>query len=189
MTKAAGFYNTMLASDDPALIIECLNGYRLKEKMPSNLGAFRTPVGLVETTKEGTDVTLVTYGSTWRLVMEAARELEAEDISVEVIDIQSLIPFDVNHKIVESIAKTNRVIFIDEDVPGGATSYMMQKVLEEQKAYFHLDSEPRTLTAKAHRPAYGTDGDYFSKPSVDDIFEEVYEMMRGVDPEKYLSIY
>lgn len=189
MTKAAGFYNTMLASDDPALIIECLNGYRLKEMMPTNLGEFRTPVGVPETTKEGTDITLVTYGSTWRLVMEAAQELEAIGISAEVIDVQSLIPFDVNHKIVESIAKTNRVIFIDEDVPGGATAYMMQKVVEEQKAYFHLDSEPRSLSAKAHRPAYGTDGDYFSKPSVDDIFEEVYEMMREVDSEKYPSIY
>ena len=189
MTKAAGFYNTMLESDDPGLIIECLNGYRLKEKMPSNLGDFRTPVGVVETTKQGTDVTLVTYGSTWRIVMEAANELEAEGISVEVIDVQSLIPFDVNHKIVESISKTNRVIFIDEDVPGGATAYMMQKVVEEQKAYFHLDSDPKTLTAKPHRTAYGTDGDYFSKPSVGDVFEKVYDLMREVDPEKYVSIY
>jgi len=189
MTKAAGFYNTMLESDDPALIIECLNGYRLKEKMPSNLGEFRTPVGVPETTKEGSDITLVTYGSTWRLVMEAAQELETVGISAEVIDVQSLIPFDVNHKIVESIAKTNRVLFIDEDVPGGATAYMMQKVVEDQKAYFHLDSEPRTLSAKAHRPAYGTDGDYFSKPSVDDIFESVYAMMHEADPKKYPSIY
>jgi len=189
MTKAAGFYNTMLEADDPALIIECLNGYRLKEKMPSNLGEFRTPVGVPEITKEGTEITLVSYGSTWRLVMEAARELESFGISAEVIDVQSLIPFDVNHKIVESIAKTNRVLFIDEDVPGGATAYMMQKVVEEQKAYFHLDSEPRTLSAKAHRPAYGTDGDYFSKPSVDDIFESVYAMMYKADPKKYPSIY
>lgn len=189
MTKAAGFYNTMLEADDPALIIECLNGYRLKEKMPTNLGAFRTPVGIPEITKEGTDITLVTYGSTWRLVMEAAQELEAVGVSAEVIDVQSLIPFDVNHKIVESIAKTNRVLFIDEDVPGGATAYMMQKVVEDQKAYFHLDSEPRTLTAKAHRPAYGTDGDYFSKPSADDVFDEVYAMLNEVDPEKYPSIY
>ena len=189
MTKAAGFYNTMLESDDPGLIVECLNGYRLKEKMPSNLGDFRTPVGVVETTKQGTDVTLVTYGSTWRIVMEAANELEAEGISVEVIDVQSLIPFDINHKIVESISKTNRVIFIDEDIPGGATAYMMQKVVEEQKAYFHLDSDPRTLTAKPHRTAYGTDGDYFSKPSVGDVFEKVYDLMREVNPEKYVSIY
>ena len=189
MTKAAGFYNTMLESDDPALIIECLNGYRLKEKMPTNLGAFRTPVGVPETTKEGADITLVTYGSTWRLVMEAAQELETVGISAEVIDVQSLIPFDVNHKIVESIAKTNRVLFIDEDVPGGATAYMMQKVVEDQKAYFHLDSEPRSLSAKAHRPAYGTDGDYFSKPSADDIFDEVYAMMNEANPEKYPSIY
>ena len=189
MTKAAGFYNTMLASDDPAIVVECLNGYRLKEKMPSNLGDFRTPVGVVETTKQGTDVTLVTYGSTWRIVMEAANELEAEGISAEVIDVQSLIPFDVNHNIVDSISKTNRVIFIDEDVPGGATAYMMQKVVEEQKAYFHLDSDPKTLTAKPHRTAYGTDGDYFSKPSVGDDFEKVYDLMREVDPEKYVSIY
>lgn len=189
MTKAAGFYNTMLESDDPALIIECLNGYRLKEKMPTNLGAFRTPVGVPETTKEGADITLVTYGSTWRLVMDAAQELESVGISSEVIDVQSLIPFDVNHKIVDSIAKTNRVLFIDEDVPGGATAYMMQKVVEDQKAYFHLDSEPRTLTAKAHRPSYGTDGDYFSKPSSDDIFEEVYAMMNEANPEKHPTLY
>ena len=189
MTQAAGFYNTMLASDDPALIIECLNGYRLKEKMPVNLGKFKTPVGIPETTKEGSDITLVTYGSTWRLVMEAAKELESVGVSAEVIDVQSLIPFDVNHNIVDSISKTNRVLFIDEDVPGGATAYMMQKVLEEQKAYFHLDGEPRTLSAKAHRPAYGTDGDYFSKPSADDIFEVVYAMMNESSPSKYPSIY
>ena len=189
MTQAAGFYNTMLASDDPALIIECLNGYRLKEKMPVNLGEFKTPVGIPETTKEGSDITLVTYGSTWRLVMEAAKELESVGVSAEVIDVQSLIPFDVNHHIVDSISKTNRVLFIDEDVPGVATAYMMQKVLEEQKAYFHLDGEPRTLSAKAHRPAYGTDGDYFSKPSADDIFEVVYAMMNESSPSKYPSIY
>ena len=189
MTQAAGFYNTMLASDDPALIIECLNGYRLKEKMPVNLGEFKTPVGIPETTKEGSDITLVTYGSTWRLVMEAAKELESVGVSAEVIDVQSLIPFDVNHHIVDSISKTNRVLFIDEDVPGGATAYMMQKVLEEQKAYFHLDGEPRTLSAKAHRPAYGTDGDYFSKPSADDIFEVVYAMMNESSPSKFPSIY
>mgnify|MGYP001580730928 FL=1 len=188
MTKAAGFYNTMLESDDPAVIIECLNGYRLKEKLPSNLGQFKTPVGVVEVTREGTDVTIVTYGSTWRLVMEAAKELEIEGISAEVIDVQSLMPFDVNHMITESVAKTNRVIFVDEDVPGGATAYMMQKVLEDQKAYFHLDSDPKTLTAKPHRPAYGTDGDYFSKPSVDEIFDEVYKMMSRVDPKKFTDI-
>jgi pyruvate/2-oxoglutarate/acetoin dehydrogenase E1 component/TPP-dependent pyruvate/acetoin dehydrogenase alpha subunit len=188
MTKAAGFYNTMLASDDPAVIIECLNGYRLKEKLPSNLGHFKTPVGVVDVTREGSDVTIVTYGSTWRLVMDAAKELEIEGISVEVIDVQSLMPFDVTHMITESVAKTNRVIFVDEDVPGGATAYMMQKVLEDQKAYFHLDSEPKTLTAKPHRPAYGTDGDYFSKPSVDEIFEVVYSMMNRVDPKKFIDI-
>jgi len=189
MTKAAGFYNTMLQSDDPALVIECLNGYRLKERMPANLGEFRNPVGIPEITKEGSDITVVTYGSTWRLVMEAVHELELVGISLEVIDVQSLIPFDVNHQIVTSIAKTNRVLFVDEDVPGGATAYMMQKVVEEQKAYFHLDSQPKTLTSKAHRPAYGTDGDYFSKPSVDDIFDAAYEMMREVDPENYPPLY
>ena len=189
MTKAAGFYNTMLESDDPAVIIECLNGYRLKEKLPSNLGVFKTPIGIVDVTKEGADVTLVTYGSTWRLVMDAAKELEIEGISVEVIDVQSLMPFDVQHDISKSIAKTNRIIFIDEDVPGGATAYMMQKVLEDQKGYYHLDSEPRTLTAKPHRPAYGTDGDYFSKPSVDVIFDEVYDLMHQVDPKKYKKIF
>jgi len=189
MTKAAGFYNTMLESDDPAVIIECLNGYRLKEKLPSNLGVFKTPIGVVDVTKEGADVTLVTYGSTWRLVMDAAKELEIEGISVEVIDVQSLMPFDVQHDISKSIAKTNRIIFIDEDVPGGATAYMMQKVLENQKGYYHLDSEPRTLTAKPHRPAYGTDGDYFSKPSVDVIFDEVYDLMHQVDPKKYKKIF
>ena len=189
MTKAAGFYNTMLESDDPAIIIECLNGYRLKEKMPSNLGAFRTPVGVVQITKEGTDVTLVTYGSIWRIVMEAAKELETYGISVEVIDVQSLIPFDVNHDIVKSIAKTNRVIFVDEDVPGGATAYMMQKVVEDQKAYYHLDSDPRTLTAKPHRTAYGSDGDYFSKPSLGDVFEKVYDLMNELDPKKYPRIF
>ena len=189
MTKAASFYNTMLESDDPAIIIECLNGYRLKEKMPSNMGAFRTPVGVVEITKEGTDVTLVTYGSTWRIVMEAAKELEAYSIYVEVIDVQSLIPFDVNHDIVQSIAKTNRVIFVDEDVPGGATAYMMQKVVEDQKAYYHLDSDPRTLTAKPHRTAYGSDGDYFSKPCIGDVFEKVYDLMNELDPKKYTRIF
>ncbi len=189
MTKAAGFYNTMLQSDEPALIIECLNGYRLKEKLPSNLGVFCTPVGKVEITRQGKDVTVVTYGSTWRIVMEAAQELEELDISVEVIDVQSLLPFDTNHEIVDSIAKTNRVVFVDEDLPSGGTAYMMNKVLEEQKAYYHLDCLPITITAKPNRPAYGSDGDYFSKPNVDDICEGVYQMMREGNPGKYASIY
>lgn len=189
MTKAAGFYNTLLESDEPALIVECLNGYRLKEKMPTNLGEFKTPIGVVETIKEGSDITLVSYGSTLRLVEQAANELESFGISAEVIDIQSLLPFDVNHDIVKSVAKTNRLLVIDEDVPGGASAYILQEIVENQKAYKHLDSEPQTLASKAHRPAYGTDGDYFSKPSVEDIFEKVYAIMNEVNPTKYPSLY
>lgn len=189
MTKAAGFYNTLLESDEPALIVECLNGYRLKEKMPTNLGEFKTPIGVVETIKEGSDITLVSYGSTLRLVEQAANELESFGISAEVIDIQSLLPFDINHDIVKSVAKTNRLLVIDEDVPGGASAYILQEIVENQKAYKHLDSEPQTLASKAHRPAYGTDGDYFSKPSVEDIFEKVYAIMNEVNPTKYPSLY
>ncbi len=189
MTKAAGFYNTLLKGDDPALIVECLNGYRLKEELPSNLGEFTTPLGEVETIREGADVTIVTYGSIIRQTQMAADELEKVGISVEIIDVQSLLPFDINHDIVKSLEKTNRVLFLDEDVPGGTTAYMMQEVLENQKGYFHLDSEPKTLSAKAHRPAYGTDGDYFSKPSEDDIFDCIYELMHEVHPKKFPLIY
>lgn len=189
MTKAAGFYNTLLEADEPALIVECLNGYRLKEKMPTNLGEFKTPIGVVETIKEGSDITLVSYGSTLRLVEQAANELESFGISAEVIDIQSLLPFDINHDIVKSVAKTNRLLVIDEDVPGGASAYILQEIVENQKAYKHLDSEPQTLASKAHRPAYGTDGDYFSKPSVEDIFEKVYAIMHEANPTKYSSLY
>jgi pyruvate/2-oxoglutarate/acetoin dehydrogenase E1 component/TPP-dependent pyruvate/acetoin dehydrogenase alpha subunit len=189
MTKAAGFYNTMLDSDDPALIVECLNGYRLKEQMPSNLFHIRTPVGVPEVTQNGLDITLVTYGSTWRLVMEAAQELLIMGISAEVIDVQSLLPFDINHLILESVKKTNRLVFIDEDVPGGATAFMMQKVVDEQKAYLHLDTPPSTISAKSHRPAYGTDGDYFSKPSCDDIVERVYELMHESNPKQYPKLF
>ncbi|HCQ17341.1 MAG TPA: transketolase, partial [Cryomorphaceae bacterium] len=189
MTKAAGFYNTMLDSDDPALIIECLNGYRLKEKMPSNLGELRTPLGIPETIRTGTDITLVTYGSNCRLAMEAAEQLMDFGISVEVIDVQSLLPFDVNHHIVESVQNTNRLLVLDEDVPGGASAFILQQILEEQSAYRYLDSKPVTLTAKAHRPAYGTDGDYFSKPSVDDIFEVIYSIMNEANPEQYPALY
>ncbi len=189
MTAAAGFYNTLMESDEPGLIVECLNGYRLKEKMPSNLSAIRTPVGVVETIREGSDMTIVTYGSTCRIVMEAAQELSKSGIEVEVIDIQSLLPFDINHDIVKSLSKTNRVLFVDEDVPGGTTAYMMQEVLENQKGYYHLDSEPASLSAQPHRPAYSTDGDYFSKPSVDDVFDKVYDIMREAYPKKYPSIY
>jgi len=189
MTKAAGFYNTLLQGDDPALVIECLNGYRLKEKLPSNLGEYTTPIGVVETIKEGTDMTVVSYGSTLRIVEEAAKELLQVGIDIEVIDVQSLLPFDINHDTVKSITKTNRLLVVDEDVPGGASAYLLQEILENQNAYQYLDSKPATLTAKAHRPAYGTDGDYFSKPSAEDIFEKVYEMMHEVDPDKFKSLY
>jgi pyruvate/2-oxoglutarate/acetoin dehydrogenase E1 component/TPP-dependent pyruvate/acetoin dehydrogenase alpha subunit len=185
MTIAAGFYNTMLESDQPALIVECLNGYRLKEKMPNNIGEFKTEVGLVETVKEGIDITLVSYGSTLRMVQETAKELLEVGIDAEVIDVQSLIPFDLNHDIVKSISRTNRVLVIDEDVPGGASAYILNEILNVQNAYEYLDSQPKTLTAKEHRPAYGTDGDYFSKPSSEDIFEAVYQMMHEVNPEDY----
>ncbi|WP_338733634.1 alpha-ketoacid dehydrogenase subunit alpha/beta [Mangrovimonas cancribranchiae] len=185
MTKAAGFYNTLLESDEPALIIECLNGYRLKEKMPTNIGEFKTPIGIVETVKEGTDITLVSYGSTLRIVSDVAKELLEIGINAEVIDIQSLLPFDLNHDIVKSVAKTNRLMVIDEDVPGGASAYILNEILNTQNAYVHLDSKPITLTAKEHRPAYGTDGDYFSKPSAEDIFEAVYNVMHEVSPNDY----
>lgn len=190
MTKAAGFYNTLLECDEPALVIECLNGYRLKEKTPLNYGEFKTPIGVVETLKQGTDITLISYGSTLRLVEQAAKELLKESgIDCEIIDLQSLLPLDVNHDIVKSIAKTNRLLIIDEDLPSGASAYILQKIIEEQDAYKYLDSKPQTLTSKAHRPAYGTDGDYFSKPSIEDIYEKVYAMMSEVNPSKYPDLY
>jgi len=189
MTKAAGFYNTLLETDEPALVVECLNGYRLKEKKPMNLGEFKTPIGVVETIKEGTDITLVSYGSTLRLVEQAAKELLEVGIDAEIIDVQSLLPFDVNHDIVKSVAKTNRLLVIDEDVPGGASAYILQQILDEQNAYRYLDSKPETLTSKAHRPAYGTDGDYFSKPSVEDIYEKIYAIMHEVNPTEYPQLY
>lgn len=189
MTKAAGFYNTLLECDEPALVVECLNGYRLKEKMPLNYGEFKTPIGVVETIKDGADITLVSYGSTLRLVEVAAKELMEVGIDCEIIDIQSLLPFDVNQDIVKSIAKTNRLLVIDEDVPGGASAYILQQIIENQDGYKYLDSKPQTLTAKAHRPAYGTDGDYFSKPSIEDIFEKIYAMMNEVNPSKFPVLY
>ncbi len=185
MTQAAGFYNTLLKADEPALVIECLNGYRLKEALPDNIGEFTLPLGRPETLIEGNDITIVTYGSCCRVAEEAIAELTNLGISVELIDVQSLLPFDIHHYIVDSLKKTNKVLFFDEDVPGGASSYMMQQVLEEQKGYYHLDAAPRTLTAKAHRPAYGTDGDYFSKPSADDVVECIYEMMHEADPNRF----
>jgi len=189
MTQAAGFYNTLLKSDDPALIIECLNGYRLKERLPDNVGEFTVPLGVPEILKQGEDITVVTYGSMCRIVMAAAKDLEKVGISVEVIDVQTLLPFDINHVIVDSIQKTNRVLFTDEDVPGGATAFMMQKVVEEQGAYQFLDSPPATLPAKEHRPAYGSDGDYFSKPNQESVYDKVYEIMSEVDPVKFPSLY
>ncbi|WOC51107.1 transketolase [Bergeyella porcorum] len=188
LTKAAGFYNTMLKTDEPAVIVECLNGYRLKEKQPDNLGEFTVPVGKIEVTKEGKDVTLVTYGSTWRVVMEAANELEKIGISAEVIDIQSLIPFDLTNDIAESVKKTNRLVVIDEDVEGGTSAFILQQILEKQKAFRYLDSDPLTIAAENHRPAYASDGDYFSKPSSDDIVEKVYAMFHEVNPTKFPKI-
>jgi pyruvate/2-oxoglutarate/acetoin dehydrogenase E1 component/TPP-dependent pyruvate/acetoin dehydrogenase alpha subunit len=188
MTQAAGFYNTLIQGDDPALLIESLNGYRLKEKLPDNLDEFCLPLGVPDVLRPGTDVTIVTYGSMCRIVMEGAQQLAALGISVEVIDVQTLLPFDVHHFILESVKKTNRIIFADEDVPGGASAFMMQEVLECQNAYQYLDSAPRTLSAKAHRPPYGSDGDYFSKPSVDDVVELVYELMNEAEPERFPSL-
>ncbi|MDT0649579.1 alpha-ketoacid dehydrogenase subunit alpha/beta [Autumnicola edwardsiae] len=185
MTKAAGFYNTLLDINTPALVIECLNGYRLKEKLPNNLGKIKTPIGVTETVKKGKDLTIVSYGSTLRIVEQTAGELQDVGIDVEIIDVQSLLPFDLDHDILKSVEKTNRLLVIDEDVPGGASAYIMQKVLEEQDAYRFLDSKPQTLTAKEHRPAYATDGDYFSKPSSDDIFEKVYAIMHELNPKKF----
>ena len=189
MTKAAGFYNTLLEGDEPALVIECLNGYRLKEELPINLGEFKIPIGQVETVKKGTDLTVVSYGSTLRIVEKVALELEQVAINIEIIDVQSLLPFDLNHDCVKSLAKTNKLLIIDEDVPGGASAYLLQEIIEKQNGYKYLDSKPATLTAKAHRTAYGTDGDYFSKPSAEDIFEKIHEIMHEANPTKYKSLY
>ncbi|MCF6332468.1 MAG: transketolase, partial [Draconibacterium sp.] len=171
-----------------ALIIECLNGYRLKERIPDNIGEYTLSLGIPEVIKEGTDITVVTYGSMCRVVLDAARDLEEAGISLAVIDVQTLLPFDVNHMILGSIKKTNKVIFVDEDVPGGATAYMMQKVMEEQKAFNYLDTAPRTLSAMEHRPAYGIDGEYFSKPNVEILFRNIYEMMREVDEQEFPAL-
>ncbi len=189
MTKAAGFYNTLLKSDEPAIVVENLNGYRLKELMPNNLGTFTTPIGVIETVKEGNDITIVSYGSTLRIVEEASKDLSQVDIDVEIIDAQSLLPFDINHDVLTSLEKTNRLVIIDEDVPGGASAYLLDLIVNKQKGYYYLDSQPTTITAKAHRPAYGTDGDYFSKPSINDVFEGVYQVMHEADPVKYESLY
>ncbi len=185
MTQAAGFYNTLLQADDPAIVVEVLNGYRAKERLPENIGEMTVPLGVPEVLREGSDVTVVSYGAALKVVMEAAELLEKVDVDVEVIDVQTLLPFDLGHRIVRSLEKTGRVVFVDEDVPGGGTAYMMQQVLEVQRGYLWLDSEPRTVPAAAHRPPYGSDGDYFSKPNRETIFEAVYELMRESDPEAY----
>lgn len=189
MTQAAGFYNTLLEGHDPGLVIEPLNGYRLKEYRPDNIGEYRIPLGIPEIMAEGKDVTLVTYGSCVRIAEDATKQLNEFGISVELIDVQTLLPFDINEIIVHSVKKTNRVVFFDEDVPGGATAYMMQKVLEEQKAYKYLDMEPRTLTAMDHRPAYGSDGDYFSNPNAENVFDVIYDLMHESNPAKFPKLY
>jgi len=189
MTKAAAFYNTMLQSDDSALMIECLNGYRLKEKLPDNIGEITEPLGVPEIIRAGDDITIVTYGSMCRIVIDASEQLAELNISCEVIDVQTLLPFDRHNTIVESLKKTNRIVFADEDVPGGGSAYMMQKVIEEQEGYLYLDSQPITIAAKEHRPAYGSDGDYFSKPNAEEIFDKIYVLMHEVDPAKYPLIY
>ncbi|MBT8284929.1 MAG: transketolase [Flavobacteriaceae bacterium] len=185
MTKAAGFYNTLLKSDEPALVIESLNGYRLKEPKPSNLGELCTPIGRVETVKEGSDITVLSYGSTLRIVMEVANELKEVGIDAEIIDAQTLLPFDLENDVLKSVQKTNRLLIVDEDVPGGCAAYLMQEIIEKQGAFQYLDSPPQTLSANAHRPAYASDGDYFSKPNAEDIFEKIYQIMHEVNPTDY----
>ena len=189
MTRAAGFYNTVLKSDEPAVIVEVLNGYRIKERLPDNIAEFTTPLGVPEVIRDGSDVTVVTYGACCSIALDAAQKLSKAGIEIEVVDVQSLLPFDIHGRTVESLKKTNRVLFLDEDVPGGGTAYMMQEVIEKQGGYYHLDSEPRTLSGKAHRPAYGSDGDYWSKPNGETVFDTVYEMMREVDPVRYPEIH
>ncbi|WP_207426018.1 thiamine pyrophosphate-dependent enzyme [Pedobacter sp. SYSU D00535] len=189
MTQAAGMYNTLLRADEPAIVVECLNGYRLKERLPANVGEFTVPLGKAEVVKQGTDLTIVSYGSTLRVVEEAAVELEKMGISVEIVDPQTLHPFDLDEECARSLKKTNKLLVVDEDVPGGASAFILQQVLEKQKGYYHLDSAPRTITAKEHRPPYGTDGDYFTKPSVDDVIEVVYEMMSDANPARFPALY
>ncbi len=189
MTRAAGFYNTLLKADEPALIVEVLNGYRVKEKLPDNIGEMTVPLGVPEIIREGSDITIVTYGACCRIVLEAAEKLSKVGVSAEAIDVQSLMPFDIRGTIVESLKKTNRILFVDEDVPGGTTAYMMQEVIEKQGGYFYLDSPAKTLSATAHRPAYGSDGDYWSKPSVESIFDAAYEIMNEANPERFPTVW
>ncbi|EHQ25131.1 alpha-ketoacid dehydrogenase subunit alpha/beta [Mucilaginibacter paludis] len=189
MTQAAGMYNTLLRGDEPALVIECLNGYRLKEKLPANVGDFTVPLGKAEILRQGSDITVISYGSTLRMVQEAAADLEAIGINIEIIDPQTLYPFDLDHICAESLKKTNKLLIVDEDVPGGASAYILQHILEVQNGYYHLDGQPCTLTAKQHRPPYGSDGDYFSKPSHEDIVETIYNIMGETNPDRYPAIY
>jgi len=189
MTQAAGFYNTLLASDDPALVIEPLNGYRTKEPRPQNMGEFRVELGIPEILREGSDITLVTYGSCCKIALDAAIQLEQHGVSVEIIDVQTLLPFDRHHAIVESIKKTGKLLVVDEDVPGGASAFILQQILEVQGGFRYLDAEPVTLAAQEHRPAYGSDGDYFSKPSVDDMIETAYAMMNEYNPARFPGFY
>ena len=189
MTQAAGMYNTLIKGDDPALVIECLNGYRLKETLPSNLPNYHVPLGVPEVLQEGEDITIVTYGSMCRIVLEAAAQLQEIGVSCEVIDVQTLLPFDFDEVIKKSIQKTNRLLVTDEDMPGGGASFIMDKILGDQKAWKYLDHQPITLTAKPHRPAYTTDGDYFSKPNVENVFDAVYDIMHEAEPERFPSMY
>jgi pyruvate/2-oxoglutarate/acetoin dehydrogenase E1 component len=189
MTQAAGFYNTLLQADEPALVVEVLNGYRLKEPMPENIGEFTVPLGVPEVLRRGDDITLVTYGACCRIAMEAADILASLNVQLEVVDVQTLLPFDRREIVLESLKKTNRIIFMDEDVPGGATAFMLQQVLEKQGGFRWLDSAPRTLTAQPHRPAYGTDGDYFSKPTVENVVEMAMQIMAEAEPGRYKPLY
>ena len=189
MTKAAGFYNTLLAADEPALVVEPLNGYRTKEKYPENIGAFKEALGVPDIVQEGKDITVVSYGSTFNLCQVAAQQLTQLGIAVELIDIQTLIPFDIKHLISDSIKKTNRLLIVDEDVSSGATGYILDKIMVEQECFYHLDSAPHTMSSKDHRPAYGSDGDYFSKPNIDDIVEKIYAIMTESDPSSFPSLY
>ena len=188
MVQAVGMYNTLVQSDDPALVIESLNGYRLREDVPSNLGDSTVPLGVPEIIKEGKDITIVTYGSLVRIAEKSVEKLNALGIDVELIDVQTLLPFDLEHKIVESIKKTSRVLFVDEDVPSGGTAYMMQQVMENQDAYKYLDSLPSTLSARDHRTPFGSDGDYFTKPNEEDIVEKVYQIFHEVNPNQFPSL-
>jgi len=189
MALAAGMFIAPLRSDRPALEVGCLDGYRLKECMPVNVGEFTVPLGNAEIVREGRDVTVVSYGSTLRVVQEASSELEKLGISIEIVDPQTLQPFDEEHLCAQSLSKTNKLLVVDEDVPGGASAFILQQILEEQNGYYHLDGQPRTLSAKAHRPPYGSDGDYFSKPSADDVIEAVYAIMHEANPKDYPDLF